>query len=854
MPLTTASGTTSAALSTTALPVGAQSITATYSGDGFYNTVTTSPPASVGVTRATTATSLGTSGTPAAFGAPVTFTATVTPASGSGPTGTVTFTDGSATLGTSPVSTSAGVTTATFTTSALSAGTHAISATYNGDGNFMSSSTTQALQQVITPPPTTLTTSLSGAGQSGTSITVPAGTSVTDAATLAGVSSANATGSVTYNVYSDSACSTPFGSGQAVAVAGGVVPASSGVTFSTPGTYYWTASYGGDANNQPSSSSCGAETVTVVPTATTLTTTLIGGGQTGTSITVPAGTAVGDAAGLAGANSATATGTVTYSMYSDSACTQLVGSAQTVTVSGGVVPGSAGDVLNVPGTYYWTASYSGDKVNLGSSSSCGAEKVVVAATATTLTTSLTGAGQTGTSITVPAGTSVADAATLSGANSAIATGTVRYSVYSDSACTQPVAAAQTVTVSGGVVPASAGVTLNAPGTYYWTAAYGGDPSNGASSSACGAETVVVTAVTTTTTTTSSTTTTTPTTTTTTTTTTPTTTTTTTPTTTTTTTPTTTTTTTTTTTPTTTTTTTPTTTTTTTPTTTTTTTPTTTTTTTPTTTTTTTPTTTTTTTSSTTSTTKTTTTTSTTKTTTTTTTTAVKPVVTMRSRDTTVLAGATATFTAAASGTPVPAVQWQVSTNGGFTFSNIQGATSTTLTIANVPYSSNGYRYRAVFSNSAGTAVTRAATLTVTLPPGTPTVAAVFPNRASPGSIILIFGSNLRRATAVDFGASPAFFAPFGNGVIIAQVPAVQTNGTVDITVHVGALVSPTSSADRFTFTTGRPTWFGFGASTRAPRPSAHRTVRARLTRAQVRKIRGVYRGKLPLGRIVSLHG
>ncbi len=75
---------------------------------------------------------------------------------------------------------------------------------------------------------------------------------------------------------------------------------------------------------------------------------------------------------------------------------------------------------------------------------------------------------------------------------------------------------------------------------------------------------------------------------------------------------------------------------------------------------------------------------------------------MRPLDTSVPVGATATFTAAASGTPVPAVQWQVSTNGGFTFSNIQGATSTTLTIANVPYSSNGNRYRAVFSNSAGT--------------------------------------------------------------------------------------------------------------------------------------------------------
>src|SRR5207248_3236336 len=41
-------------------------------------------------------------------------------------------------------------------------------------------------------------------------------------------------------------------------------------------------------------------------------------------------------------------------------------------------------------------------------------------------------------------------------------------------------------------------------------------------------------------------------------------------------------------------------------------------------------------------------------------------------------GQTATFTAAAGGTPAPAVQWQVSTNGGGTFADVPGATGTTL--------------------------------------------------------------------------------------------------------------------------------------------------------------------------------
>jgi hypothetical protein len=71
---------------------------------------------------------------------------------------------------------------------------------------------------------------------------------------------------------------------------------------------------------------------------------------------------------------------------------------------------------------------------------------------------------------------------------------------------------------------------------------------------------------------------------------------------------------------------------------------------------------------------------------------------------------TVTFTAAASGSPTPTVQWQVSTNGGASFSNIPGATSTSLTVTASP-ANNGNQYRAVFTNSCGTATTTAATLT-----------------------------------------------------------------------------------------------------------------------------------------------
>jgi hypothetical protein len=89
-----------------------------------------------------------------------------------------------------------------------------------------------------------------------------------------------------------------------------------------------------------------------------------------------------------------------------------------------------------------------------------------------------------------------------------------------------------------------------------------------------------------------------------------------------------------------------------------------------------------------------------------------PTVTTNPTNQSVSAGQTATFTAAASSNPTPTVQWQVSTDGGATYTNITGATSTTLTLTNVTSGQNGYRYRAVFTNSLGSATTLAVVLTV----------------------------------------------------------------------------------------------------------------------------------------------
>jgi len=107
-----------------------------------------------------------------------------------------------------------------------------------------------------TATPTTLGTSLSNSS-------VNYGTGVTDQATLGGTNAANADGTVTYTVYSDSGCTVPVADGGTVTVNNGSVPMSNSVTANAAGTYYWQASYSGDDINLPSKSACNSEQETV---------------------------------------------------------------------------------------------------------------------------------------------------------------------------------------------------------------------------------------------------------------------------------------------------------------------------------------------------------------------------------------------------------------------------------------------------------------------------------------------------------------------------------------------------------------------------------------------------------------
>ena len=319
---------------------------------------------------------------------------------------------------------------------------------------------------------------------------VSVGGDIWDTATLSG--GFNPTGSITFNLYGpdDADCSDSIFD-STVTVDGNGDYDSDPFTTSEAGTYRWIASYSGDANNDPVSGACNDENESVVvnklqPSITTL---LSDGETSGTHLSFPIGTTVHDSATLTGATP-DAGGTVTYTVYTDSECTDEFADAGTKAVVNGVVGDSDGVTFNAAGTYYWQAEYSGDDNNEGAISACTDETVEIVPNEVTINTLLSGQGNEGSEITVQIGHEVTDSATLTG-ETADAGGTVTYTVYRDDQCSIEFADGGTVDVTNGVVPDSDPVLFDEEGTFYWQAEYSGDANNEAAISACTDEIVNV---------------------------------------------------------------------------------------------------------------------------------------------------------------------------------------------------------------------------------------------------------------------------------------------------------------------------------------------------------------------------
>ena len=323
-----------------------------FNGDGRLDVVTGNGAGSLTMLRQASEpqVSLTTSVDAPTYGQTVFFTATVTPPAGQpAPTGTISFFDGAAPIGTASLDSNP----VFFQYAGLAAGTHQVTAVYNGDASFgasTSNAVTESVQQAQSS--TTVIADLN---------TVSYGQAVVLTATILPQISGTASGPVSFNDFS-----TSTNLGQVVPV-GNVAH----LTTSTlsPGAHPIVAIFQGDANLASSNSPSYTVNVVRASTSTTLSTSASPAtfGQTVTlTATVVPGSGSGETGLVAFQEGATMLGIVD--------------------VSGGRAQFSTSSFS--AGSHVITASYSGDGNFSGSTSGAVTETVVAAPSSTALTSSL----------------------------------------------------------------------------------------------------------------------------------------------------------------------------------------------------------------------------------------------------------------------------------------------------------------------------------------------------------------------------------------------------------------------------------------------------------------------------------
>jgi hypothetical protein len=330
-------------------------------------------------------------------------------------------------------------------------------ATYSGDALNNSAASSCVAITVNKAQPTLVLT------QSPSPVNI--GEELTITLTLTGAAS-TPTGTATLASYTDSSCTLaqPGVPVYTTSLVNGAIPSPAPIVYNAAGTVYRKATYSGDANNLAASTSCQAIviarglalTVTVSPAAPIL---------VGQSTSVRASWPASD----------TPTGTVTYALYSGTACSGgVIANPNTFAIASNSVPPSSSVLLSQAGDYSWRVSYSGG----------GLYNPVTRCTAfiakATPELSIEAIPP------VPVvGQDLIGRARLS-ADAYRPTGTVTYAVYLDSSCTvlfsgvQP----QTKPLVDGQVPDSDPIPIIYSGTFYGHAAYSGDAYNQPASSAC----------------------------------------------------------------------------------------------------------------------------------------------------------------------------------------------------------------------------------------------------------------------------------------------------------------------------------------------------------------------------------
>ena len=228
-------------------------------------------------------------------------------AGGLNPTGTITFTlyQGNTLLDTETATVSGNGSYATPTgytlpTAGAVTGTYQWDAIYSGDthNSAVSDGDPSNEQVKVSPAGPTIPTTIGPAE----TVVLGDGKKLTDEATLK--SGYNPTGTITFMLYDGN---NNLVDTETAAVNGnGPYYTPKGYLPTTPGTYQWVASYGGDSNNNPIASTLGSEPKDVSPATPAISTTVSTG-------SVVVGGAISDSATVSGGYNPT--GTVTFNLY-----------------------------------------------------------------------------------------------------------------------------------------------------------------------------------------------------------------------------------------------------------------------------------------------------------------------------------------------------------------------------------------------------------------------------------------------------------------------------------------------------------------------------------------------------------
>lgn len=371
--------TSTASFATANLFGGNHAITAVYSGDTNFKTVTSSTLNQVVNQASSTSTIIfSSSPNPTQFGQVVSLRATVTGSVANppqAPTGNVVFKDGATILGTVPVAQIlANTSTAILNITTLATGSHSITATYLGDVNYPTSISAAMTQNVIkTGSATVITTSVTPS-VFGQNITINA--TVTNNVSGTG----NPTGTVQFY---DSA--TLLGSGTLTPSG----PNSSVASFSTPslslGSHTLIGLFNGDTNFTSSTSASITQVVVKDQTAVVVTSSL-NPSTFGSSVTFTA-TVNANTPGMG-----TPTGTVNF----------FDGTTFLGTANLNSAVGTFSTIALYPGTHPITAVYSGDTNFIASTSPALSQVVTNQLNTVTTITSARNSSPTGTAVTFSA--------------------------------------------------------------------------------------------------------------------------------------------------------------------------------------------------------------------------------------------------------------------------------------------------------------------------------------------------------------------------------------------------------------------------------------------------------------------